>query len=268
MPEFGINSGDAGNRRGIDFCVHKHQRVRCLHILYNKGRPAAKSGEYIPKIALKTSTYMCVLQHNICLIWPVWILVHHFFSGWVIHVFVFNPFISYIVATACKFLCANEQHIAQTSHNHSCTHMQIAKTGSFCACFEKFGQKLLLRLGKMLLQICIISNLNIMSAKFDAQTPKTSFGTSKSVFASNFCSKPCWICTFFEKFGQDSMWKLGYIVLQNCREIGLTFTASKPRKSTPEQSCTISMFSARSNRSNPGQSENDNFPRFKIKNYS
>ena len=61
MPQFGINPGDAGNRRGIDFCVHKHQRVRCLHILYNKGRPAAKSVDYIPKIALKTSTYVCVL---------------------------------------------------------------------------------------------------------------------------------------------------------------------------------------------------------------
>ena len=68
MTEFGIDPGDAGNRRGIDFCVHKHQRVRYLHILYNKGRPAAKSGDYIPKITLKTSTYVCVLQHNIHLI--------------------------------------------------------------------------------------------------------------------------------------------------------------------------------------------------------
>ena len=68
MTEFGIDPGDAGNRRGIDFCVHKHQRVRYLHILYNKDRPAAKSGDYIPKITLKTSTYVCVLQHNIHLI--------------------------------------------------------------------------------------------------------------------------------------------------------------------------------------------------------
>ena len=50
-----------------------------FYIIGTKCRPAAKSGEYIPKIALKTSTYICVLQHNICLIWPVWILVHHFF---------------------------------------------------------------------------------------------------------------------------------------------------------------------------------------------
>ena len=92
MPEFGINSGDAGNRRGIDFCVHKHQRVKCLHIIYNKGRPAAKSGEYIPKIALKTSTYVCVQQHNIHLILYGGILMRQFFSGCVTVIFVWHAF--------------------------------------------------------------------------------------------------------------------------------------------------------------------------------
>ena len=76
---FGINSGDGENWRGIDFCVHKHQRMVCCHILYINIILAAKYGVQIPKIAPKPCTYMCVLKHNIHLIWYGWILEWHFF---------------------------------------------------------------------------------------------------------------------------------------------------------------------------------------------
>ena len=50
MPQFGINSGDAGNRRGIDFHVHRHQHMGCFPTLYSNIGLAAKFGAQIPNI--------------------------------------------------------------------------------------------------------------------------------------------------------------------------------------------------------------------------
>ena len=68
MPEYDINSGAAGNRRGINFSVHKHQRMTYFPIVYNNIGLAAKYCVQIIKIALTTSIYVCELNHNIPLI--------------------------------------------------------------------------------------------------------------------------------------------------------------------------------------------------------
>ena len=91
MPQFGINSGDAENWRGIDFCVDKHQRMICCHITYNNIILAAKSGMHISKIARKTYEYVCALKHNIRLISHARILTCHFFWVYTTAIFVVYP---------------------------------------------------------------------------------------------------------------------------------------------------------------------------------
>ena len=58
MPQFGIDSGDDENRRGIDLFVITHQRVMCTRL-------TAKYGEEIPKVTPRTHIYVCVLNSNI-----------------------------------------------------------------------------------------------------------------------------------------------------------------------------------------------------------
>ena len=93
MPQFGINSGDAENWRGIDFRVDKHQRMICCHIAYNNITSilAAKYGMHISKIARKTYEYVRALKHNIRLISHARILTCHFFLVYATAIFVVYP---------------------------------------------------------------------------------------------------------------------------------------------------------------------------------
>ena len=106
----------------------------------------------------------------------------HFFLVYTVSIFVAYPFCMYILPAGCKILCANRPYIAQTSPNHMFSQMQNAKIGLSCGCFQKFGQRALLELGKMSLHILIISNLNNMTAKFCRQTPRNDCVTSKTIF--------------------------------------------------------------------------------------
>ena len=89
---------------------------------------------------------------------------------------------------------------------------------------------------------------------------------SKPVLFAKFVLKSASTHTYIQKFGQHSFLHLTLMLLYIQASIGTNCTAANPWKSTPKPSCTIGMFSARSNRSNPGQSENDNFLRLKTKN--
>ena len=91
MLKFSINSGDGENRRGIDFCVDKHQRMGCYHIVYNNIILAAKSGMHISKIARKTYEYVCALKHNIGLISHARILTCNFLGVYATTIFVVYP---------------------------------------------------------------------------------------------------------------------------------------------------------------------------------
>ena len=182
MPQFGINPGDAGNRRGIDFHADKHHHMICFHTQHNYIILAAKYGAQIPWIALKPCEYVCMIKPNICLISHVWIFAWHFFCVYIVAIFVAYPFCMHIVLTGCKILCANKLYNAQTSPNHGCSQMQNAKIGLSWSCFEKFGQGALLKLRKMLLHIPITSNLNNMDAKSCRQTLKNACVASQTVF--------------------------------------------------------------------------------------
>ena len=91
MPQFGINSGDVENLRGIDFCVYKHQHMGCCHIAYDNIILAAKSGMHISKIARRTYEYVCALKHNIRVISHARILTCHFFLVYATAIFVAYP---------------------------------------------------------------------------------------------------------------------------------------------------------------------------------
>ena len=86
---------------------------------------------------------------------------------------------------------------------------------------------------------------------------------SKPVLVAKFVLKSASTHTYIQKFGQHSFLHLTLMLLYIQASIGTNCTAANPWKSTPKPSCTIGMFPARSNRSNPGQSENDNFLRLK-----
>ena len=78
-----------------------------------------------------------------------------------------------------------------------------------------------------------------MSAKFGAQTLKTSLETKKTVFLAKFFCKIDKMYTYFAKFGQDSMWRLVQILFHNQGKINLRCMASKPRKSTSGLAHTV-----------------------------
>ena len=107
----------------------------------------------------------------------------------------------------CSFYCASHLQMVITSRmqnpvckfvkkrsnqpNHGYTQIKIAKIGSVFAFFQKFGQGALLKLGKMLLHISLVSSLTIMTANSDAQTPKTDRMTSKTGFLAKILCKTC-----------------------------------------------------------------------------
>ncbi len=68
MPKFGIRSGDAENRRGIDFFVIAHQHMLLRPIVNDNIRLAAKYGTKIPQIAELACRYVCALRRNVGLI--------------------------------------------------------------------------------------------------------------------------------------------------------------------------------------------------------
>ena len=59
MPQFGIDPGDAGNRRGIGLFWLKRPRMICQRMLQYVTRLAAKNCTQIPQISLKLCIYLC-----------------------------------------------------------------------------------------------------------------------------------------------------------------------------------------------------------------
>ena len=68
MTKFDINSGDAENRRGIDFFVIAHQHMSLCPIANDNIGLAAKYGTQIPQITELACRYVCALNRNIGLI--------------------------------------------------------------------------------------------------------------------------------------------------------------------------------------------------------
>ena len=115
MPQFGIDPGDAGNRRGIDLFRHIHPRMICQPIVKHIIRLAAKNCAQIPQISLKLCIYVCAWQHNIPRILHAWILTWYFFSGWATAVFLCFSSVWMLSLSACKILYAKCIYIIETS---------------------------------------------------------------------------------------------------------------------------------------------------------
>ena len=96
MPEFGINPGDAGNRRGINFFVCKHQDMSYHRIVHKTIEPATKYCMQTAHIDLKLCEYVCTPKRNIGLISHVQIHAWHFFLDDATGIFVCCPVYGYI----------------------------------------------------------------------------------------------------------------------------------------------------------------------------
>ena len=91
MPQFGINPGDAGNLRGINFCVSKHHGMSYHRIAHTNIEPAAKYCMQTAHIELKLCKYVCTTKHNIGLISHAQIHAWHFFLDDDTGIFVCYP---------------------------------------------------------------------------------------------------------------------------------------------------------------------------------
>ena len=91
MPQFHINSEDAGNRRDINFCVRKHHGMSYYPIVHKNIEPAAKYCMQIVHIDLKLCKYVCTPKHNIGLISHAQIHACHFFLDDATGIFVCYP---------------------------------------------------------------------------------------------------------------------------------------------------------------------------------
>ena len=181
MPEFGINSGDAGNRRGINFWVGKHQCMTYWSTICVNTGLAAKYSMQIPNIKLKVCKYVCLLKHNIRPISYGWILACIFWRVWDTTVFGVYPFCICAWSIGCKILCANRQHGAQTSSITVVYKFKMLKLDQFLVCFQNFGQGAFFRAGKMFIHVHSAYMHTSVSWKSCGRTPKNAYTTGKTV---------------------------------------------------------------------------------------